>query len=207
MRVGSGEGHGETVEPSKEAGTRMSVETGRGADADAPWGAALAGSRSFREDVGRRRAPALRITEARGPAACMRRDALFRRSLLAADVIAIVTAFVLTVGLSSRSLQLTWITMTCLPVLLFWAKLNGLYDRDETLIRKTTLDEAPKLFQLATLCALITWLSSGLFVSGGKLDRHQALFLWLGLAGPLVPRPPLARPGAPWGSPPDRVPV
>jgi exopolysaccharide biosynthesis polyprenyl glycosylphosphotransferase len=204
MRVGSGEGHGETVELSKEAGTRMSVETGRGAEADAPWGAALAGSRSFRADVGRRRAPALRITEARGPAACMRRDALFRRSLLAADLIAIVTAFVLTVGLSSRSLQLTWITMACLPVLLFWAKLNGLYDRDETLIRKTTLDEAPKLFQLATLCALITWLWSGLFVSGGKLDRHQALFLWLGLAALLILGRSVARLLALWASPTER---
>src|SRR5438067_1672302 len=111
----------------------MSVETGRGAEADVPWGTALAGSRSFRLDVGRRRPSALRITEARGPAACLRRDALFRRSLLAADILAIVTAFVLTIGLSSRSLQLTWISMACLPALLFWAKLNGLYDRAESL--------------------------------------------------------------------------
>src|SRR5205085_433850 len=96
-------------------------------------------------------------------------------------------------GLSSRSLQLTWISMACLPALLFWAKLNGLYDRDESLIRKTTLDEAPKLFQLATLCALVTWLWSGLFVSGGKLDRHQALFLWLGLASLLILARSLAR--------------
>ena len=56
----------------------MSVETGRGAEADVPWGTALAGSRSFRLDAGRRRPSALRITEARGPAACLRRDALFR---------------------------------------------------------------------------------------------------------------------------------
>src|SRR5436190_6607902 len=182
----------------------MSVETGRGADADVPWGASLPGSRSFRLDAGRRRPSALRITEARGPAACLRRDALFRRSLLAADVIAIVTAFVLTVGLSSRALQLTWISMACLPGLLFWAKLNGLYDRDESLIRKTTLDVAPKLFQLATLCALVTWLWSGLFVSGGKLDRHQALFLWLGLAALLILSRSLARKLALWASPTER---
>src|SRR2546423_2888380 len=182
----------------------VSVETGRGAEADVPWGAALAGSRSFRLDAGRRRPSALRITEARGPAACLRRDALFRRSLLAADILAIVTAFILTVGLSSRSLQLTWISMACLPALLFWAKLNGLYDRDESLIRKTTLDEAPKLFQLATLCALFTWLWSGLFVSGGRLDRHQALFLWLGLAGLPIPPPPPGPLLAPLAPPPPR---
>jgi exopolysaccharide biosynthesis polyprenyl glycosylphosphotransferase len=63
--------------------------------------------------------------------------------------------------------------------------LTGLYDRDETLLRKTTLDEAPKLFQLATLCALVAWLTGGLLVRGA-LDRHEALFLWLALAGGLI---------------------
>ena len=65
------------------------------------------------------------------------------------------------------------------------AKLYGLYDRDETLLRKTTLDEAPKLFQVATLCALVAWLAGGLIVHG-TLDRHEALFLWLALAVLLV---------------------
>jgi exopolysaccharide biosynthesis polyprenyl glycosylphosphotransferase len=67
-----------------------------------------------------------------------------------------------------------------LPILLVCAKLYGLYDRDEALLRKTTLDEAPKLFQVATLCALVTWLAGGLILSG-MLDRREALFLWLAL--------------------------
>jgi exopolysaccharide biosynthesis polyprenyl glycosylphosphotransferase len=171
----------------------VGVETGRGAEADVPWGAALAGSRSFRVDASRRRVGALRITEARGPAASMRRDALFRRSLLAADVVSIVVALALTVGLSSRGLHLTWASLACVPLLLFWAKLNGLYDRDETLLRKTTLDEAPKLFQAATLFALSVWLADGLLVSGHQLDRHQALFLWLGLTALLMLDRSLAR--------------
>jgi exopolysaccharide biosynthesis polyprenyl glycosylphosphotransferase len=125
------------------------------------------------------------ITEARGPAASMRRDALFRRFLLIADVVAIVGAFALTVGLSSRSLQLTWASVAGLPILLVCAKLFGLYDRDETLLRKTTLDEAPKLLQVATLCALVAWLAGGLIVYG-TLDRHEALFLWLALVALLV---------------------
>ena len=50
-------------------------------------------------------------------------------------------------------MQLTWAAVGEIPILLVGAKLTGLYDRDETLLRKTTLDEAPKLFQLATLCA------------------------------------------------------
>src|SRR5439155_2691605 len=71
------------------------------------------------------------------------------------------------------------------PVLVIAAKVTGLYDRDETLLRKTTLDEAPKLFQLATLCALVAWLTGGFLVQGA-LDRHEALFLWLALAALLI---------------------
>jgi exopolysaccharide biosynthesis polyprenyl glycosylphosphotransferase len=125
------------------------------------------------------------ITEARGPAASMRRDALFRRMLLAADVVAVTGAFLLTVALSSRSLQLTWASAVALPILLVFAKLFGLYDRDETLLRKTTLDEAPKLLHVATLCTLVAWLAGGLLVDG-ILNRHEALFLWLALAALLL---------------------
>src|SRR5580692_12927314 len=93
------------------------------------------------------------IREVRGSSACIRRDALFRRLLVVADVVAVVGAFLVTVGLSRRSVQLTWAGVVAVPVLVVCAKLTGLYDRDEALLRKTTLDEAPKLFQLATLCA------------------------------------------------------
>jgi exopolysaccharide biosynthesis polyprenyl glycosylphosphotransferase len=131
------------------------------------------------------------VAEARGPAACVRRDALFRRLLVVGDVVALVGAFVLTVWLSRRSLGLTWAGVAGVPILVVCAKLSGLYDRDETLLRKTTLDEAPKLFQLATLCALVTWLAGGL-ITHRPLDRHEALFLWLALVGGLI----LARAGS-----------
>src|ERR1700722_556051 len=134
----------------------------------------------------RRRSSAQQITEARGPAACLRRDALFRRLLLGADVVAIAGPFVLVMQLSSRSLQLTWLSLVGLPLLWVGAKLFGLYDRDETLIRKTTLDEVPKLFHLATLCALTAWLGSELIVRGGFLRRPEALVLWLALLAGLV---------------------
>jgi exopolysaccharide biosynthesis polyprenyl glycosylphosphotransferase len=166
----------------------MSVETGSGTEAaNVPWASSsgLPASRGFLGLGARRRSAVAGIAEVRGPAACMRRDALFRRALLVADVVAIVVAFSLTVELSSRSLQLTWAFIAGIPILLVGAKLTGLYDRDETLLRKTTLDEAPKLFQLATLCALVAWLTGGLIVRGA-LDRHQALFLWLALAGLLM---------------------
>ena len=134
----------------------------------------------------RRRSTPQQLTEARGPAACLRRDALFRRLLLVADVVAIAGTFVLVTQLSSQSLQLTWLSVLGLPLLLVGAKLFGLYDRDETLLRKTTLDEVPKLFHMATLCALVAYLASELIVRGGFLRRPEALVLWLALLVGLV---------------------
>jgi exopolysaccharide biosynthesis polyprenyl glycosylphosphotransferase len=171
----------------------MSVETESGTRVSVPWRPPLQGGAGLREGslggarsgIGRR--VAQRGAEARGPAACMRRDALFRRSLLLADAVAIVGALALTVSLSSRRLplQLTWESMIGVPMLLIAAKLLGLYDRDETLLRKTTLDEAPKLLQLATLCTLVAWLAGPLVVAG-RLERSGALLLWLALLGLLI---------------------
>jgi exopolysaccharide biosynthesis polyprenyl glycosylphosphotransferase len=145
-------------------------------------GAASAGRRIG--PLGTRRATAP-IAESRGLAASMLRDSIFRRTLVVADTLAILNAFLVTIALSSRSLQLTWASIAGLPILLVGAKIFGLYDRDDALLRKTTLEEAPKLFQVATLCALVSWLTGGLIVEG-TLDRHQAVFLWLFLAALLI---------------------
>jgi exopolysaccharide biosynthesis polyprenyl glycosylphosphotransferase len=125
--------------------------------------------------------------DARGPAVCLRRDTIFRRALLIADALAILIALSLTIESSSRKvpLHLTWESLIGLPALLVAAKLLGLYDRDETLLRKTTLEEAPKLFQLATLCTLVAWIAGRLVVAGG-LDHREALFLWIALTVLLV---------------------
>jgi exopolysaccharide biosynthesis polyprenyl glycosylphosphotransferase len=125
------------------------------------------------------------IAESTGSAASMLRDSIFRRTLVVADALAILSAFLVTIALSSKSLQLTWASVAGLPILLLGAKIFGLYDRDDALLRKTTLEEAPRLFQVATLCALVSWLTGGLIVQG-TLDRHQALFLWLFLAALLI---------------------
>jgi exopolysaccharide biosynthesis polyprenyl glycosylphosphotransferase len=163
----------------------VSAKTGSGTEEGVAWVPPLARSRGALGLSGRFGAAPTSLAPARGPAACMRRDALFRRMLLVADVVAIVGAFVLTVALSHRSVQLTWVAIAGLPILIVCAKLTGLYDRDETLLRKTTLDEAPKLLQLATLSALVAWLAGGLIVRG-QLDRHEAMFLWLALAALLI---------------------
>jgi exopolysaccharide biosynthesis polyprenyl glycosylphosphotransferase len=160
----------------------MSVETGSSTEKAVP---PLVVQRGFLGLSARRNGSPSTISEVRGPAASMRRDALFRRMLLIADVVALVGAFALTVALSRRSLQLTWAAVAAVPILVLCAKFTGLYDRDETLLRKTTLDEAPRLLQLATASALVAWLAGGLLVHG-ELDRHEALFLWLALAALLI---------------------
>src|ERR1700722_823424 len=165
-------------ETQRKAGTGTYTRLGRAQAASGPRGFVGLGIR-------RRQTPQ-QITEARGPAASLRRDAMFRRMLLLADVIAIAGTFLLVTQLSSRSLQLSWLSLVGLPLLLVGAKLFGLYDRDETLLRKTTLDEVPKLFHLATLCALTAWLGSELIVRGGFLRRPEALVLWLALLAGLV---------------------
>ena len=53
----------------------------------------------------------------------------------------------------------------------------GLYDRDELVLKKTTLEESAPLFQLATVFALIIWLLDGVLVDG-YLGNRQVLGLW-----------------------------
>jgi exopolysaccharide biosynthesis polyprenyl glycosylphosphotransferase len=107
------------------------------------------------------------------------RESLFRRALLAADVVAIVGAFVVLAGISGKALQLTLVSVGGLLTLLLSAKVLGLYDRDDVLLHKTTLDEAPKLFQVATLGALAAWLAGGFVIHGVLLSRREALLLWV----------------------------
>jgi exopolysaccharide biosynthesis polyprenyl glycosylphosphotransferase len=171
----------------------MSVEAGSGTEKAFSLNTQVAVPHAGRAGARPRRMGLVQgLREARGPSACMRRDTLFRRVLLIADILAVGGAFVLTVELANRSVALTWYGLAALPIIVVAAKMTGLYDRDEALLRKTTLDEAPQLFQLATLCALVAWLAGGLFVQG-HLDRREALFLWLALAALLVVTRALAR--------------
>lgn len=49
-------------------------------------------------------------------------------------------------------------TFLAAPFVVVMSKLSGLYDRDELVICRSTLDETPRLFELATLCTLLFWL-------------------------------------------------
>jgi exopolysaccharide biosynthesis polyprenyl glycosylphosphotransferase len=152
----------------------------------------LLSPRGFRGRGTLRRVVAPQITEAAGPAASLRRDRLFRYTLATADLFALACAVLLTVELLPGSLRLSWGIAGALLGVLAVAKLFGLYDRDEALIHKTTLDEAPKLFQLATLSTLAVWLAARPTVDG-SLARGGTLTLWLTLTVLLVGARTVAR--------------
>jgi len=73
--------------------------------------------------------------------------------------------------------HLTLLSLAGLPLVVLASKVIGLYDREELVLRKSTLDDAPKLFQLATLYALVIWLMENTLVVGG-LGHRQILGLW-----------------------------
>lgn len=127
----------------------------------------------------------LHRAQARGSSTNVQRDALFRCLLLLADVIAVVGAFVLMEAVLARNPHITVAIAVAIAVLLACSKLLGLYDRDEALLRKTTLDEVPKLFSAATFCVLATWIVSGSFLDDGA-PRAGALLLWIFLIGLLA---------------------
>jgi exopolysaccharide biosynthesis polyprenyl glycosylphosphotransferase len=129
-----------------------------------------------------RRAAALHITEATGPEANLLRDALFRRTLLVADLLAMAAALLLTTAVASTPLQLTAYSLLVIPAVAIGAKLFGLYDRDEVLLRRTTLDEVPRLFYMTTLGALGVWLA-GPWLFDGTMTRGEVLVLLTSLLG------------------------
>jgi exopolysaccharide biosynthesis polyprenyl glycosylphosphotransferase len=106
-----------------------------------------------------------------------RRDSLFRRSLGVADAWAVGAALVIGGAVLGEN-HLTFATLAVPPLFVVVCKALGLYDRDEHLLHKTTLDEVPALFGIATLSALLLYLADGLLIDG-HLDRGQILTTWV----------------------------
>ena len=72
-----------------------------------------------------------------------------------------------------------WLLLA-VPLVVLVAKLLGLYDRDALLLNKTTLDEAPKLFQAATLYTLLLTINDSWLIQG-ELGARQAMGIWSSL--------------------------
>jgi exopolysaccharide biosynthesis polyprenyl glycosylphosphotransferase len=83
------------------------------------------------------------------------------------------------------------------------AKVTGLYDRDQYLLHKTTLDEIPSLFTLATLSTLVLFLA-GDVIATGRLASSEVFALWGALFAALTVLRALARWIAASVTPPER---
>lgn len=105
-----------------------------------------------------------------------RRDRLQRWGLVVADAAATLLAIVLTVTVLGDD-QLRLAAFGAAPLAVALSKLIGLYDRDELLMRKSTLEEAPAIFQLATMYALVFFLLDDKLIDG-SLGKSQVLLLW-----------------------------
>ncbi|MBJ7331345.1 MAG: sugar transferase [Solirubrobacteraceae bacterium] len=108
-----------------------------------------------------------------------RREHTYRIALAWSDALATTLALTVAIFLLGRD-YVSGLTLLAIPMVVVAAKILGLYDRDELLLRKTTLDETPQLFQLATICTLVFWLGESVFVSG-ELGHDQVLGLWIAL--------------------------
>ncbi len=158
----------------------MSVETGSRTEAGAPWERAAAGAAWVPRAGPSAPRPRSRVSRRCAvPTPRCAATRCFDAASPSPTCSALVGAFLLTLAVSPRSLSLGWAHDRLeIPILLIAAKMTGLYDRDETLLRKTTLDEAPRLFQLATLCTVLAWLAGG-DDRPRRIGRHSLLVLWL----------------------------
>ena len=119
------------------------------------------------------------IVESTPVAEAEARDRTFRRLLAYADILAALLALIVSVALLGDD-RLAATTLAGLPIIVLVSKLQGLYDRDELLMRKSTIDEIPRIFQLSTLYTLVVWLLDDQLIVG-TLGSAQVLLLWAAL--------------------------
>jgi exopolysaccharide biosynthesis polyprenyl glycosylphosphotransferase len=143
------------------------------------------------------------VSDTGGAPALQLREALYRRLLGLADIAAAAFALVLIVSVAGDD-RLRWASLLALPVIVLASKIMGLYDRDELLLRKTTMDEAPAIFQLATAYTLVFWLLDDVFVDG-SLSKAQVLVMWMAIFAATLTGRALARSVAKAAAPTERV--
>ena len=103
------------------------------------------------------------------------RERRLRRSLALADVVALAIALGVTVWLASPDHVRGW-ALLLFPAVIATAKILGLYESDDQRIRKTTVEELPRLAQLGSLLVLGVWLADMPLI-GGPAGKDQAIVL------------------------------
>jgi exopolysaccharide biosynthesis polyprenyl glycosylphosphotransferase len=105
------------------------------------------------------------------------RDSVNRKLLAFADVVAAYSALVFaSVVVRGESVPFHPVVLLLAPFVVLVSKTAGAYDRDQHLLRKTTLEEAPTILQLATFYALAVWVAERQLI-GYSLTPFQFLSL------------------------------
>src|SRR5437764_12540801 len=104
------------------------------------------------------------------------RDAVARRALAVADMLAAGAGTFFAASLFGGETGID--PFLPAPLIVIMAKLSGSYDREELLLRHSTLEEAPSLFGIATLYSLVVWLLHGGGFTNGAA-RKQLLVVWV----------------------------
>ena len=124
------------------------------------------------------------VAEATPSGTAARRDSVFRRLLALADVLAATVAILVGGALLAADL-VNLGSIVGLPLIVLAAKTLGLYDRDELVIHKMTLSDAPKLFYVTTLFTLVyTVVQADL--QNTTIATETIVVLWLLLMGGIM---------------------
>jgi exopolysaccharide biosynthesis polyprenyl glycosylphosphotransferase len=134
--------------------------------------------------LGRLEATPAGITEARASEPVLGREGTYRRTLALADVLAAIGALMVVLMIAGDGVFEPAMFVFA-PLLIVVNKLSGLYDRDDLVLNKTTLDEAPALLQIGGLFSLLVWLVHGQLLSV-TLEPPHVLVLWILVAIALV---------------------
>jgi exopolysaccharide biosynthesis polyprenyl glycosylphosphotransferase len=103
-------------------------------------------------------------------------DTLLRRALAVSDILAVAAAFMLTAAVSSTiNLDITTIAIMIMVVPVM--KLIELYDRDATLIHKTTLDDVPRIVAASMAFTLIAFSARELVSDGPVYNDATSMLL------------------------------
>jgi exopolysaccharide biosynthesis polyprenyl glycosylphosphotransferase len=130
-----------------------------------------------------------------------RRDGVGRIALVTADVVAVALAWVIVLVLPFSDLVWSPWVLAYPPFFMLLAKAAGLYDRDQFVLHKTTLDEGPALVSVAAIFALTIEGAQAFIYSGGS----HPLPTWVILTATLVLCRGSARFLAVRTTPPERV--
>ncbi|MBJ7354139.1 MAG: exopolysaccharide biosynthesis polyprenyl glycosylphosphotransferase [Thermoleophilaceae bacterium] len=103
-------------------------------------------------------------------------DTLLRRSLALSDIFGVAAAFLLTTALSPNiSFDITTVAILVLVVPVM--KLIELYDRDATLIHKTTLDDVPRIIAASMAFTLVAFSARDLVNDGPIYNDAVSMLL------------------------------